>query len=883
MSDRARDELRFKERSLSDLARFIGTRNESTPNYSLLLGAGCSISSGIRPATELVKIWRREVIASLKPELADSDDEEMIDYLSRHHFSWYDKSKEYSSLFERRYDLQPQRRRFIENEVSGKKPSIGYAYLTALVNQNYFNTIFTTNFDDLLNEAFFQFSEQRPIICAHDSSIAGVTVTSRRPKIIKLHGDYLFDDIKATARETESLEQNMRMKFTEFAKDSGLVVVGYAGGDRSIMDVLSSLLRNDDYFKTGIYWCIRKGAPISDDLRKLLWKDRVYFVNVDGFDEMCGELYSDFNKGDVVPISTNKVSSRNSEIIKSLIENKDLERSPSEVLRKAYLVLSKESTTNKLYDLIRKSKEEDKGADQDSLDDPELIVLMEAENLIEEARYSAAIDLCRKKLIEFQRSVAKIALLRAIATSHHLAGQHLEACSAADELIAIEPKVANHYLSKIRFLRSVDDKIAAITAAAGADPYHSGTHLARAKILKEQAQAAYGQSRKDKLNEAIQELDRGLERNPSRFNPCWIEKFNALSDFSDRDYVKSERLKLIAELSKQSPLATAVLEMRVQMLTSKSPDNEINHLLADITDAESRARDDARLGLNAIRLDLLAVAGRIDELRRLLDHLKGSAERNVDLGLVAAKLERKKFGDDAAAADLLKKLVESSKSATVAIRLIRCLIAMGLTNDAEAVFSKWSNKMSHDDRSECKVHILEARNEFGAAINEAISYQTLSNSDCSDIDYLWICNGSYAQAESSIRAKLEACSFSLDAESAIINYELTKKCQNKKVDKNRLSNLLKFTQSEAVMAACCLLSGDKQEALRHIRLAIEDDNTLRRDFKRWPAFSELKDDPTFAKLVAMGPNSSRGLPTSIQPLQAYSNDGRSTIAANSAS
>jgi hypothetical protein len=60
------------------------------------------------------------------------------------------------------------------------------------------------------NEAFYQFSRERPTLCAHDSSIKGVSVNSSRPKIIKVHGDYLFDSIKSTLNETESLEINTR-------------------------------------------------------------------------------------------------------------------------------------------------------------------------------------------------------------------------------------------------------------------------------------------------------------------------------------------------------------------------------------------------------------------------------------------------------------------------------------------------------------------------------------------------------------------------------------------------------------------------------------------------------------------------------------------------
>ena len=38
-----REELKIKERSVNDLIRYIKTRTDDSPNYSLLLGAGCSV------------------------------------------------------------------------------------------------------------------------------------------------------------------------------------------------------------------------------------------------------------------------------------------------------------------------------------------------------------------------------------------------------------------------------------------------------------------------------------------------------------------------------------------------------------------------------------------------------------------------------------------------------------------------------------------------------------------------------------------------------------------------------------------------------------------------------------------------------------------------
>lgn len=317
--DEIKSQLGSKLRTTKDLLRFIGTRTDSNPNYTLLLGAGCSVSSGIRPATILCDIWLKEIISESQPSLLNSSIDEQREWLKNSKYDWYDSQREYSTLFERKYDLQRQRRMFVENEVKNAIPSIGYAYLTSLVEQNYFNTLFTTNFDDLINEAFFYYGKQRPIVCAHDSSINSVTVTSKRPKIIKLHGDYLFDDIKSTDRETESLGQNMKEKFIEFAKDFGMIVVGYAGGDRSIIDVLSLLLKNDDYFKNGLYWCIRKGSEIPEDLRRLFWKDRVYFVEIDGYDELFAEMFSQFNEGECLPLAAVEANDQHEVLIKKLL------------------------------------------------------------------------------------------------------------------------------------------------------------------------------------------------------------------------------------------------------------------------------------------------------------------------------------------------------------------------------------------------------------------------------------------------------------------------------------------------------------------------------------------------------------------------------------
>ena len=273
-----------REKTTSHLIYLLLNRNGDVPQFSLLLGSGASVTSKVRTAHDMIEEWRK-----LLYDRSDSRDsyQEWLQVQS-----WYDHDDEYSILFEEIYDQPSQRRVYIEKCLIDAHPSWGYIYLTDLLSNRYFDVVFTTNFDDLINEACYLYSENlRPIVAAHDSAIQGVRVTSERPKIIKLHGDFLYDNIKNTLAELETLENNTKRKLNQFAREYGLVVLGYSGRDRSVMDTLELLLRDEENYRQGIYWCIQRGADRSDRLNSLLRRDRVYLIEIDGFDEFMAELH----------------------------------------------------------------------------------------------------------------------------------------------------------------------------------------------------------------------------------------------------------------------------------------------------------------------------------------------------------------------------------------------------------------------------------------------------------------------------------------------------------------------------------------------------------------------------------------------------------------
>src|ERR1044072_2247108 len=156
-------QFEFNTRSAEHLIRLILNRNGNVPNYAVLLGAGASVSSGVRTAEDMIETWRSETFSAHK------GDATLAEWLKLQ--PWCGSDDEYATLFERTYDQPAQRRIFIEECIKNAHPTWGYVYLTSLLAQKVFDVVFTTNFDDLINEACFLYSEGlRPIVSAHDSA-----------------------------------------------------------------------------------------------------------------------------------------------------------------------------------------------------------------------------------------------------------------------------------------------------------------------------------------------------------------------------------------------------------------------------------------------------------------------------------------------------------------------------------------------------------------------------------------------------------------------------------------------------------------------------------------------------------------------------------------
>jgi tetratricopeptide (TPR) repeat protein len=102
---------------------------------------------------------------------------------------------------------------------------------------------------------------------------------------LKLHGDYLYSTLRNTRKELKAQDPNMERQVIQVLGQYGLVVVGYSGGDESVMKVLKNISRKND-----LYWCVLEGSEINASVEKLLEAKRGSIIEIQGFDEMMNEI-----------------------------------------------------------------------------------------------------------------------------------------------------------------------------------------------------------------------------------------------------------------------------------------------------------------------------------------------------------------------------------------------------------------------------------------------------------------------------------------------------------------------------------------------------------------------------------------------------------------
>ena len=283
-------EMNLRIIEIEEFVRRLHADTNADKCFAVFLGAGCSVSSGIPSAGTLVQdYWiprLRDLVAPARSDLGNWTTEAIPG------FDPANPALSYGELINRLFVTPVNRQQEIENLCEGRTPSFGYAVLAQLVAMEggRFNIVLTTNFDDLMADALYLYTDTRPLVIPHESLATFIRPTRTRPLVVKLHGDHRLAP-RNTALETKELRQEIQSRTAMVLHDRGIMFLGYGGNDLGIIKLLDAL--PDEALPFGAYW-IHPYQP-QGKIRDWLERRHGVWVPIGSFDEAMLLIQNEFD------------------------------------------------------------------------------------------------------------------------------------------------------------------------------------------------------------------------------------------------------------------------------------------------------------------------------------------------------------------------------------------------------------------------------------------------------------------------------------------------------------------------------------------------------------------------------------------------------------
>lgn len=294
---------------LDTLARSYAIRRTRA---AWLLGAGASAMSKVRTAAALIFQFKVELYCSehgIAVQEFDSSDPAIRALVegyfdNRNGLPPKGHPDEYAVAFEMAYPSAAVRADFIHKEVATARPNFGHYTLAALMAVDLVRVVFSTNFDDLPEQAARALLDsrlvnpRRPVTVAdlHRARVALQALQNEAwPLIAKLHGDFRSERLKNIPSELQEQDAEICAALVESCRRFGLIVAGYSGRDESVITVLHDALMEPKPFPGGLFWCYRPSDPPSEVVLRLLGDARrrgvqAEAIPVDNFVELASTL-----------------------------------------------------------------------------------------------------------------------------------------------------------------------------------------------------------------------------------------------------------------------------------------------------------------------------------------------------------------------------------------------------------------------------------------------------------------------------------------------------------------------------------------------------------------------------------------------------------------
>lgn len=288
--------------SIKQLVQVVREGRTNAERFCFIIGSGASVSSGIPTGAELEYQWMKELEEAFGldgiREIAKTLEGHLDNDFAAIEANWKEvktaqKTKGSSAALSSEYYFDIYKLRFFPNHRNGyhylervmanKNPGFGYHPLALMLTDGTgSNLVITTNFDSLIEDALFLYTDDKPLVINHEllAEYAG-DANIKRPIIAKVHRGIFFDPLNQP-EETNELKGKWRDVLESVFQNYTPIVIGYGGGDNSLMNLLEA---DSIRMKNGIYWCYyeKHGLP-NEKIQTLIRRKNGYLVRTAGFD-----------------------------------------------------------------------------------------------------------------------------------------------------------------------------------------------------------------------------------------------------------------------------------------------------------------------------------------------------------------------------------------------------------------------------------------------------------------------------------------------------------------------------------------------------------------------------------------------------------------------
>ena len=311
--------------STQQLVQQINESNRNGERFCFILGSGASVESGIPSGNTLEMRWMDCIMGeandfrtpamdanAMRQCATNLHEENLIEHSFEEIEAEWKKAKAngtsissayYFDIYKLRfYPNQRNGYRYLEHIMENCEPSLGYhTFALMLTSSTRNNLVITTNFDSLVEDALFLYTNKKPLIVSHESLASYIESDIQRPIIAKVHRGLMyapFNSPDTTSKLKDEWREALNYAFSTYTP----IVIGYGGGDHSLMSFLEE---EGTSMRHGVYWCYRESSGLPEEsIQNFVQKKNGYFVTIGGFDALMLEIGNTLYKNAITPTGT---------------------------------------------------------------------------------------------------------------------------------------------------------------------------------------------------------------------------------------------------------------------------------------------------------------------------------------------------------------------------------------------------------------------------------------------------------------------------------------------------------------------------------------------------------------------------------------------------